>query len=66
VSYVGGISYVRNIAFFFDKEDSCYLVKTEATSIQEQYSRGRTTGLVLGGLGVIAFIALIIAAVSGY
>lgn len=53
------VSYVRNIAFFFDKEDSCYLVTTEATELQQQYSRKRTTMLITGlAVGITAHITL--------
>lgn len=56
------ISYVRNIAFFFDKEDNCYLVTTEAQRFQRQYSPGRTKALILGvsasvtGVGLFALM----------
>jgi len=55
------IEYVRRIAFFFDKDDKCYLVKTDAIDIQKQYSPGRTGALVGGLLGGIAFFILMIA-----
>jgi|GEM_PF-3018525 len=61
------ISYIQSIAFFFDKEDRCYLVKTDAQYFQRQHSSGRTTGLILGlggglvgfGLFVLMMVALI-------
>ena len=61
------ISDIRRIAFFFDKEDRCYLVKTDATDIQRKHSPGRTGALVgglLGGLGLVALMVALVA--SGY
>jgi hypothetical protein len=57
------ISYLRNISFFFNQEEKCYMVITEATDIQHHVSPGRTFGLILG-LGIPTAI-IVIAANSG-
>jgi len=52
------ISYLRNIQYYFDEDDKCYLVSTEATDIQRKFSGGRTAGLIagLGGFGLFLFV----------
>jgi len=53
------VSYVRNIAFFFDSEDSCYFVKTEATDLQQRFNRTLTTVFIVGlSVGATAHILL--------
>ena len=50
------IAYVRDISFFFDKDNICNHVTTNATDIQRKFSPGRTIGLATGLLGGILFI----------
>ena len=53
------IAYVRDITFFFDKDDVCDKVITNATDIQRKFSAGRTVGAVWGAIGGIIIIALV-------